>query len=85
MFSEQNPQEPSSGHASDNSTQSPSRRLAQRGGREKGLRVFIPAKVLEAAGIELAELDGEPPVFYALQAVKDRPRRRSVIVRLYPR
>jgi hypothetical protein len=83
MFDKQNPQEPSSDHASDNPTQSPSRRLAQRSGREKGLRVFIPAKVLEAAGIELDELDGEPPT-YTLQAVKDRPRRRSVIVRLYP-
>jgi hypothetical protein len=38
--------------------------------------------VLEAAGVDIdATL---PAPLYTVQAVKDRPSRRSVIVRLYP-
>lgn len=80
MFDKQKAQETISGHAGTNPTGSPDRRRAQRSGREKGLRIFVPAAVLEAAGIEL---DGDAPT-YTVQAVRDRPSRRSVIVRLYP-
>ena len=58
------------------------RRRAQRAGREKGLRVFVPAEALALAGIDP---DGPPPL-YSVQPVHEEPgrKRRSVIVRLYP-
>lgn len=82
MLSEQKPQDAALGVASDYSTQSPDRRQSARHGRERGLRVFLPAKALELAGIDP---DGPPPA-YTVQAVKEEPgrRRRSVLVRLYP-
>lgn len=79
MFDKQKPQEPRRDDASPETAPSPDRRKSQRSGREKGIRVFIPADVLEAAGVSLDELPS-----YELQAVKDRPSRRSVIVRLFP-
>lgn len=57
------------------------RRRAQRGGREKGLRVFVPATALELAGIDP---NGELPA-YTVQAVNDRRRSRAtILVRFYP-
>jgi len=51
------------------------RRRAQRDGRQKGCTVYIPAEVLEAAGI-----DPHGPVpFYRTWG----SRRGSVLVRLY--
>lgn len=82
MIDKQKPQEPVSRHASPSDGESPDRRRAQRSGREKGARIIIPAKVLDAAGID----PSGPPPLYELQAVKEEPgrRRRSVLVRLYP-
>lgn len=56
------------------------RRQSVRHGRQRGVRVFLSADVLDAAGIDP---NGKPPT-YSVQAVKDRPSRRSVLVRLYP-
>ena len=50
-------------------------RKAQRSGREKGVRIYIGADELRAAGIDP---DGPPPTF----RVWGR-RRGSVLVRLY--
>lgn len=84
MIDKQNAQEPRRDDASPDPAGSPDRRRAQRSGRERGLRVFIPAAVLEAAGVELDAM--LPAPLYELQAVKesDRRSRRSVIVRLFP-
>lgn len=79
MFSEPKPQETISGHASPNPAGSPDRRQSARHGREKGIRIFIPATELDAAGFDP---DGPPPP-YTTQGVRDRPSRGVVLVKLY--
>lgn len=79
MFSEPKPQETICGHASPNPTGSPDRRQSARHGREKGIRIFIPAAELDAAGFDP---DGPAPL-YTTQGVRDRPSRGVVLVKLY--
>lgn len=82
MSTERKPQEPRSGDASPETAPSPDYRQSSRHGRERGLRVYIPADVLALAGVDPHA--PEPP--YSVQAVREEPgrRRRSVLVRLYP-
>ncbi len=80
MSRERNSPKPISRHAGADSTPNPDRRKSARLGREKGIRVFIPAVQLEAAGIDP---NAEPPE-YVVQGVSDRPTRGLVLVRLYP-
>ena len=56
------------------------KRRSIRKGREKGIRVFVPAVELAAAGID----PNGPPPLYTTHGVPDRARRGVVLVKLYP-
>lgn len=55
------------------------RRRAQRAGQEKGCRIYVPAPVLLAAGIDP---DGPAP-YYRLRGYRRSKNGRTVIVTLY--
>lgn len=60
-------------------TYDPGRRCyAQRAGRQRGRRVYIPAEVLAEAGFEQDE-----PVYYRVHGYKRSARAGTVLVSLY--